>query len=126
MTLDPLLELMGLREEPPLESETDPREPDVAFRLRTQHEVENAILEMVEGARGSKMLAKVPPRAELVNGSYDREVLSARWHVVRRLGREVSDERVTELLEEGHRRIEEHEAERRARAEPANDEGPEG
>lgn len=115
-----ILELFGVEEsEPEPEVEESIEQllaPDFAFRLRMQHEVEDAILEMYSRAHPSSK-PKLPPRAQIVDGKVDREALTARWYEVRALGRKVSDERVTELLEEGAKKIDAHEAERRARAE---------
>lgn len=111
-----ILELFGVEEEPLLEESVEQlTAPDLAFRLRTQHEVEDAILDMYSRAHPSSK-PKLPPQATITDGVVDRDALATRWYVVRELGRKVSDERVTELLEEGQLRIEAHEAERRARA----------
>jgi hypothetical protein len=98
-----ILELLGGEAEPEPVSG-----PDLAFRLRVQHEVEDEILEMYLQAHPASKL-KLPPRAEIVDGQVDRAALTARWNEVRALGRKVSDERVTELLELGGRRIDAHE-----------------
>jgi hypothetical protein len=102
-----------------VESAEAPRElalPDFAFRLRVQLEVEEAILEMHARAHSSSK-PKVPPPVELVDGRVDGTAVTERWHVIRELGRKVSDERVTELLDAGARRILEHEAEIRRQLE---------
>lgn len=111
-----LLELLsGDDPDPQEETVEELLAPDLAFRLRVQHEVEDAILEMYQRAHPGAR-PKLPPQSELKDGVIDRAALTARWHAVRALGRQVSDDRVTELLEEGAARIAFHETERRARA----------
>jgi hypothetical protein len=79
------------------------------FRLRVQHEVEDAILELYLKAHPSAKL-KLPPQAEIVDGRVDQAAVTARWHEIRTLGRIVSDGRVTELLNEGASRIHRNES----------------